>query len=40
MSGDTLAYMHNVVKVVVPVDHSSALSDHYKRNTRLTKTLE
>lgn len=40
VSGDTLAYKHNVIKVVVPVDHSSALLDHYERNTGLTKTLE
>ena len=34
---DTLAYTHSIVKVVVFVGHSSALSGHYERNSRLTK---
>ena len=34
---DTLAYTHSIVKVVVFVGHSSALSGHYERNSRLIK---
>ena len=37
MIDDTLAYKHSIVKVVVFVGHSSALSGHYERNSRLTK---
>ena len=37
MIDDTLAYKHSIVKVVVFIGHSSALSGHYERNSRLTK---